>query len=145
MRTYITHIYIETETRGPRIKEAEYSYALEAVACESSHMVGRSEGVGKATGNEYSILLLALEEAVGRIKKSDHSDIVIHTECGKFADDVRSLDKWIHNDFRKSNRQPIRNAGRWKKIAAKLIGHKYRIDSGQIKEAEDPPHVEAST
>lgn len=156
MKTYTTHIYIETEARGPRIKEAEYSYALEAVACGSSHMARRLEGVGKATGNEYSLLLKALEESMSRIREQDHSDIIIHTDSGKFADDIRNLEKWARNDFRKSNRQLIRNADRWKKIRVRLIGHRYRINADLTNEfhggaepdpeaSKSPPHVEAST
>lgn len=120
-----THIYIATDAMSPKTKIVEYTYAIEAI--DSGSTRARAEGAGKTDRGPYCAMVMALQEAVARIRKTDRSDIVLHIEDSPFLYHLSKLDLWAASDFVRPNRQQVCYAESWRKIWEALKDHKCSI------------------
>lgn len=117
-----THIYIATDAMSPKTKEVDYTYAIEAVNGGSTR--GRAEGAGKTDRGPYCAMVMALQDAVARIRDNDRSDIVLHVEDSPFLCHLSHLDTWAATAFIRPNRQQVCYADSWRKIWNVLRHHK---------------------
>lgn len=122
-------IYISTDLKGPQKRHG--SYRATWVGYNNTGKKLGEDGVFEWDyGNEYSLLVKALREAVGHINRHANPDIRICLDNKLMIQSIRRLNTWQKRGFKRTNGRPLAQADDWKYIAEKLSGLFYKVEGG---------------
>ena len=120
------NLYIKVSIKGPKRKSGAYQYLLNAETSKGPHEVTELKTVEEDT-TAHHLTLLALEEALGRMKKP--SELHIYLEDKYVAGAIQQ--GWVHNwqqsGWVNAKGKPVADAELWKHIMELLEEHLYDI------------------
>lgn len=120
------NIYIECDNDF-RATEKKYGYVLQ---CFTKKGEQTREGFGKLTGTHHKVTLCAILAAMERMTKI--CEICIYTSNTFVANMYNHyLPGWAEKEFKKSENEPIANAGEWKRLWELSQEHNIKIIPGK--------------
>lgn len=112
-------IYIETDTKAPKVREGHYAYTLECLG----HI---RDGTGCVkNGTYYRLVLTAMIKALERMLR--HSKIDIKTDCKHIIYSHQNVQNWERNGWKKQDGDSLANADLWKRLYELEKGHEITL------------------
>lgn len=127
------NLYIKVSLKGPKRKSGAYQYLLNTETSKGPHEVTELKGVEEET-TAHHLTLLALEEALGRMKKP--SELHIYLEDPYVCNVFRRgwIEEWKQNGWVNARNKPVVDAELWQSIVNLLDEHLYDFHVGEEHE-----------
>lgn len=118
----MVNIYIETSSRGPKVKGGRYMCLIE-YTLSTGEPATWGKISGWMEGTESRLALLALEKALSRLRVS--CVINLYTPCRHVISAIECgwPDGWKNNGWKTAGGKPVRNGEEWMRLDRLMDPH----------------------
>lgn len=121
-------IYIETDIHGPRARGGKYMYLMEAIRN------GKPEtrfGSGEGCENENGLVIRALCEAMGRLRKN--CSVIVITECNAVRSTLQNdwIRQWQASGWKNAKGKPVSHREAWEQLSGRMEGQEITVEDGK--------------
>lgn len=127
------NLYIRVSIKGPKRTSGAYQYLLNAETSKGPQPRGAMKTVEEDT-TAHHLTLLALEEALGRMKRPSELHIYLEDPYVFNVFHRGWLEEWQQNGWKNARNKPVTDVDLWKRIVKLLEEHLYDFHVGEEHE-----------